>query len=99
MVPTATASGGVGEQRRTAAAVGGGGGGAAKSTSIGAFADDSASPIGSGGDRYVMGRPHSTMAAARPLSTRGSRKIAHFALKHDVQGCRSPVESQRLARR
>jgi hypothetical protein len=56
---------GVGERRRTVAAVGGGGGGAAKSTSNSAVADNSASPIGTGGDGNAMGRPHSTTGRGR----------------------------------
>jgi hypothetical protein len=65
MVPTTTASDGVGERRRwIAAAVGGGGGGTAKSTSIGAVADDSTFPIGIGGDGNAMGSPHSTTGSS-----------------------------------
>jgi hypothetical protein len=60
MVPTTTDVGGVGERRPTATVVGGGGGGVARSTSIGAVADDSALPTGTGGDGDAVGSAHST---------------------------------------
>lgn len=92
MVSATTDSGEVGERQRTAAAVGGGGSGATNSTSIDTVADNSASPSAPAVIGARWGGCIQPPAAALPLFIRGSRKSAHCALEHDMQGWRSPVD-------
>jgi hypothetical protein len=90
MFPTTTNVDGARERRPTGTPVGGGGGGAARSTSIGAVADDSASPIGTGGDGDAVGRPHSTTdtGSGEARNTMGmlSRRSSMAVTLHVVVG-------------